>query len=64
MFEANAWVKKYFSVASEENKLFVFIDIGINDKRLISNPIQILNQDEDEILIKVPKINVIKNNIL
>jgi hypothetical protein len=64
MFDANAWVKKYFKVASEENKLFVFIDIGINDKRLISNPIQTLNQDEDEILINVPKISVIKNNIL
>jgi hypothetical protein len=44
--------------------LLVFIERGIKDKRLISNPIQILNQEDDEILIKVPNKRVIKNNNL
>lgn len=62
--EAKAWVKKYLRAASEVNKLFVFIIKGIKDNKLISKPIQILNQEEDEILIIVPKININKNNIL
>lgn len=64
VLEAKACVKKYFKEASEENKLLDFIIRGIKDNKLISNPIQILNQEEDEILIKVPIINVNKNNIL
>jgi len=44
--------------------LFVFIERGIKDKRLISKPIQILNQEEEEILINVPENKVIRNNIL
>lgn len=36
----------------------------MNDKRLISNPIQTLNHEEEEILIKVPEINEKINNIL
>lgn len=62
--EAKAWVKKYFKIASEEKRLLFFIIKGINDNKLISKPIQILNQDEEQILIKVPKNNIIKNNIL
>lgn len=62
--EAKAWVRKYFNDASEENKLFNFIVKGINDNKLISNPIQILNHDDEQILIIVPKNNVDKNNIL
>lgn len=64
VLEAKACVKKYFKDASEENKLFNFIVRGINDKRLISNPIQTLNQEEEQILIVVPRNNVDKNNIL
>ena len=64
MLDAKAWVRKYFNDASDENKLLVLIVKGINDKRLISNPIQILNHDEEEILIKVPMINVKINKIL
>lgn len=64
MLEAKAWVKKYFKVASDEKRLLVFIDRGIKESKLISNPIQILNHEEEEILIKVPTIKVIKNNIL
>lgn len=64
ILEANAWVKKYFNEASEEYKLFDFIIKGINDNKLISKPIQTLNQEVEEILIKEPKINIIVNNIL
>lgn len=64
ILEAIAWVKKYFNEASEENKLFNFIVKGIKDNKLISNPIQILNQEDEQILIIVPKKSVDKNNIL
>jgi hypothetical protein len=62
--DARACVKKYFKEASEENKLFDFIIKGIKDNKLISNPIQTLNQEDEQILIKVPKNSVVKNNIL
>ena len=62
--EAIACVRKYFNDASEENKLFNFIVKGMKDNKLISNPIQTLNHDEELILIIVPKNNVDKNNIL
>jgi hypothetical protein len=62
--EVRAWVKKYFKEASEENKFFVSIIKGIKDNKLISNPIHILNQDVDEIVIKVPNIIDKKNKIL
>jgi len=62
--EARAWVKKYFKEASEENKFLLSFIKGIKDNKLISNPIHILNQDVEEIEIKVPNIIVKKNNIL
>lgn len=62
--EAKAWVKKYFNDASEENKLFNFIVRGIKDNKLISNPIHTLNQEDELILIIVPRNNEDKNNIL
>jgi hypothetical protein len=62
--EAIAWVRKYFKEASEENKFFEFIIKGIKDSKLISNPIQILNQEVDEIAIKDPKIIELKNKNL
>lgn len=52
---------KYLIADSEENE-FEYLDIrGIIDKRLISKPIHILNQDKEEIEIKVPKIIVLIN---
>lgn len=57
--EANAWVKKYFSEASVDIKLFVFIIRGINDNKLISSPIHTPNQEFEEIEINVP--NIIEN---
>ena len=56
--EARAWTKKYFNEDSEENKFLVLIIKGIKERRLISSPIQILNQEFAEIVIKVPKIKV------
>lgn len=62
--EAIAWVKKYFKEDSEENKFFEFIIKGIKDNKLISNPIHILNQEFEEIAIKVPKIIELKKRNL
>jgi len=64
ILEARACVKKYFKEASDENKLFNFIVKGIKDNKLISKPIQILNQEDEQTLIMVliNKVNI--NNIL
>lgn len=62
--EANAWIKKYFKEDSEENKFFVLIIRGIKDNKLISRPIQIFNQEVDEIAIKDPIIMDKKNTNL
>lgn len=64
ILEAKACVKKYFNEASEDKMLFVFIIKGIKDNRLISNPIQILSHEDEQIAIIVPKIKVIKKIIL
>jgi hypothetical protein len=37
---------------------------GINDIKLISNPIQAPSQDDEEIVINVPEIKIMKNIIL
>jgi hypothetical protein len=44
-----------------DSKLFVSIIKGIKDNKLISSPIQAPNQELEEIEIKVPLINVVKN---
>lgn len=62
--EAKAWVRKYFKEDSEENKFFDLIIKGIKDNKLISKPIQILNQDVEETAIRVPIIINIKNKNL
>ncbi len=62
--EAKACVRKYFREDSEENKFFDLIIKGIKDNKLISKPIQILNQDVEETAIKVPDIIEIKNKNL
>lgn len=58
-----AWVRKYFKEVSEAIKLLLSFIKGINDNRLISNPIQALSQEFDETVIKVPDIKIIINNI-
>lgn len=60
--EAKAWVKKYFSEASDDIKLFKSIIRGIKESKLISNPIHTPNQELEEIVIKVPK-NIEKRKI-
>lgn len=62
--DAKAWIKKYFKEASDENKFFDLIIKGIKDNKLISKPIHIVNQEDEEIVIKVPIINDIKNKTL
>lgn len=57
-------MRKYFKEASDENKLLFFIERGIKDNKLISNPIQTLNHEDEQILIKVPITKVIKNKNL
>lgn len=61
MEEANAWIKKYFNLLSEVIKFFFpsFIR-GINESKLISNPIQALNQELAEIVINDLQINIMK----
>lgn len=54
--EAKACVRKYFKEDSEENKFFDLIIKGIKDNKLISRPIQILNQAEEDTAINVPTI--------
>lgn len=61
IIEAKAWVKKYFKDLSVEIILLLFIR-GINDNKLISNPIHTLIQELAEILIKVPIIKHKMNN--
>ena len=43
---------------------WIYTRTGIKERRLISKPIQILNQEEEEILIIVPKTREIKNSNL
>ena len=64
ILEDNTKIKKYNKNAYKEKKKFSFIDKGIKERRLISKPIQILNQEEEEILIIVPKTREIKNSNL
>lgn len=65
--EAKAWVKKYFKEDSVDIKLLSLIR-GIKANKLISSPIQALNQELEETVINVPiiKINikVILNELL
>lgn len=61
--EANAWIRKYFKDASVVNILSLLEIRGINDNKLISNPIHAPNQEFDEIVINNPLIKVDKNRI-
>lgn len=62
--EAKAWVKKYFNEASVDIKLLLSLIRGIKDNKLISSPIQALNQELEETVIIVPVIKINKNIIL
>lgn len=64
MAEANAWVRKYLIVLSEEYLLFFLISRGINESRLISSASHAINQElteieaNEEVSRVVMKINV------
>lgn len=62
--EAIDWIRKYFIEESEDKILFLSFSRGINDKRLISNPIQAPIHEFDEIVIIVLEIRIIMNIIL
>lgn len=61
--EARAWVRKYFSAASVDIKLFLAVIRGINASKLISNPIQALSHEVDDTDKIVPLIIIVKNMI-
>jgi len=56
--EAIAWVIKYLMAASTELNFILLIRRGAILIKLISSPIQAENQEEEEIVTKVPKISV------
>jgi hypothetical protein len=58
MDEAKACVRKYLSAASVENWLNLSDIKGINERRLISSPIQAPNQEDEEMAIKDPATSV------
>lgn len=62
--EAKTWIKKYLIEDSLEIKLFWSIIKGIKDIKLISKPIHIPIQEDEEIVIKVPVAKVIINKNL
>lgn len=59
--DPNAWIKKYFRLASDEYWLFFVIIRGIKERRFNSKPTQAPNQEEDEIVNPVPSNSVEKN---
>lgn len=61
IIEPIACIKKYFIADSVE--LGELIRRGKNLSRFISRPIQAVNQDEAETVMRVPTIRVIKNRI-
>lgn len=61
--EANVWIRKYFSEASDDINLFSLIK-GIKDNKFISNPIHIVIHEFDEIMKMVLIIRIIIKVIL
>lgn len=61
--DAKAWIKKYLSDASEENKFLWLAIRGINDIKLISKPIHAPSHELDEIEIIVPPIKVDRKRV-
>jgi hypothetical protein len=61
--EAKACTIKYFIEASVVYTLLCINIIGINDSKLISNPIHAPNHELDDTEIKTPTINVVDRKI-
>lgn len=64
ILDVKAWAIKYFKADSEGYKFLLSFNRGIIERRLISKPIHILNQEYEEIVIKVPNIKEFKKRIL
>lgn len=62
--DARACVIKYLRADSAGKVFLLFFNKGKIDNKLISNPIQAETHESDEIVIKVPIIIELKNNIL
>lgn len=60
--DAVACVRKYFVAASVDRGLCSFVSRGMIASIFISNPIQVMNQCELVITIKVPEIIVVRTN--
>jgi hypothetical protein len=60
IIEARAWVIKYLMEASVHWGFILLMRIGINLIKLISNPNQAVNQEEEEHAMKVPVAKVKK----
>lgn len=57
--EATAWVIKYLIMASVENLFILFFTRGKINIKFNTNPIQDINQDDEEIAGNIPA-NIIK----
>ena len=64
MVEAIAWIIKYLIEDSLVKIFFLSLIRGIKDRRFISKPIHIPNQEEEEIVMKIPIVIVEKNSNL
>jgi len=58
MEDAIAWIRKYLIEDSTDWKDILLISMGAILIKLISNPIQAVNQEEEETQIVVPRIKV------
>jgi len=58
--DAMAWAMKYLMAVSVDWGFILFTMMGIKLIRLISNPNQQINQEEEEVAIKVPKIRPLR----
>lgn len=60
--DAVAWVRKYLVAASVDRGVCSFVSSGIIANMFISNPIQVRNQCELVITIRVPEIIVVNTS--
>jgi hypothetical protein len=59
--EARACVRKYFIVASFLILFFGFARIGMKAKVFVSRPNQAISQDDEEIVVTMARIIVVRN---
>ena len=61
--DPKAWIKKYFSAASEVYILVLDVIRGRNDNKFSSRPIQAVNHEVEDIAIMTPRVSVLKKVI-